>query len=166
MWTRIYAGVLAAAMLVVGFFTYYAWGWVQSIGRPADAIAGYEYASGMAWTMLCVCSIVLTFIACGVMWTKGRAWALWVTFGYFGLFVALSGFWLDGGYRQLLERSDGIDTKLWATPVIAVLLIVGAAVPVLALQYLITLLRQKFAASETPPTAVDLDVENESSRLM
>ncbi|HEY2847977.1 MAG TPA: hypothetical protein VGI80_09170 [Pyrinomonadaceae bacterium] len=148
----------------MGFFTYYSWGWLESIGKPEDAIAGYESTSGIAWTMLCVCSICLLFIACGAIWAKGRAWALWLTFAYFAVFVAIRAFWLDRGYQELLERSAGINTKAWATPVVAVLMIIGATVPVLALQYLIVVLRQKFRRAETP--TIDLDAENESSRPM
>ena len=165
MWTRIYVGVLAAAVLVVSFFTYYSWGWLESIGRPADAIAGYESGSGIDWWMLCICSIVLLFLGCAVMWAKGRAWALWLTFAYFTIFVAIRGFWLDRGYQELLERSSGIDTRVWATPVISVLMIIGVAVAVLALQYLIVVLRQKFGRAAAAPT-IDLDTESESSRLM
>lgn len=165
MWTRIYIGVLAAAALAVGFFSYYSWAWLNSIGRPEDAIAGYESTSGIAWAMLCTCSIVLIFVACGVMWARGSAWALWVTFAFFALFVAFSGFWLDRSYQELLERTAGIDTKVWATPVISVLMMVGAAVPVLALQYLIIVLRQKFNRASAPQT-IDVDADTEASRLM
>jgi hypothetical protein len=43
-------------------------------------------------------------------------------------------------------------------------MIIGAAVPVLALQYLIIVLRQKF--NRTPPPTIDLDAESDGSRLM
>ena len=114
--------------------------------------------------MLCICSLVLLFIACGVMWATGRAWALWLSFAYFAVFVALNGFWLDRGYQSLLQSTAGIDTNVWATPVISVLMIIGAAVPVLALQYLIVVLRQKLSRAAAPATGPD--TENESSRLM
>lgn len=166
MWTRIYIGVLAAAVLVVGFFTYYSWTWLESIGKPADAIAGYQNVSGVAWPMLCICTAVLLFIACGVMWSKGRAWALWLTFAYFTVFVAISGFYLDREYQRLLESTAGIDTNVWATPVISLLIIAGAAIPVLALQYLIVVFREKFNRAAHTSETIDLDAENESSRLM
>ncbi len=166
MWSRIYVGVLTAAVLAVGFFTYYSWGWLESIGRPTDAIAGYENGSGIAWWMLCICSIVLLFLACALMWAKGRAWALWLTFAYFAVFVAIRGFWLDRGYQGLLERSSGIDAKVWATPVISLLMIVGVAVGILALQYMIVVLRQKFSRVSSSSPTIDLEAENENSRLM
>ena len=155
MWARIYLGVLAAGVLAVGFFTYYSWGWLESIGRPEDAIAGYENTAGVAWAMLCLCSIVLLFLACGVMWARGRAWALWVTFAYFAAFVAISGLYLEPRYWELRQVSDGV------VSVIAVLTIAGAAVPVLALQYLIIVLRQKFHRASVQPT-IDLDAEDYS----
>jgi len=163
MWSRIYLGVLAAAILVVGFFTYYSWSWLESIGRPEDAIAGYQYTSGIAWAMLCVCSITLAFIAAGVMWTTQRAWALWVTFALFAVTLAIEGFFLDRSYRRLLESSTGIDVKLWATPVITILIMIGAAVLALAFQYSIVILRRKFYPE--PPT-IEVDPESESPRLM
>jgi hypothetical protein len=163
MWPRIYFGVLAAAILAVGFFTYYSWSWLESIGRPQDAVAGYQATSGLAWTLLCITSIVLLFMAAAVMWTRERAWALWVTFAYFAVFLAIEGFYLDHEYQQLLEQSTGVDAKLWATPLINVLTIIGAAVVTIGLQYLIVTVHRRFY----PETAaVDLDAENESSRLM
>src|SRR3954469_18789730 len=101
MWPRIYFGVLAAAVMVVGFFDYYSWSWLESIGRPEDAIAGYQNTAGIAWTMLCVTSIVLAFVACGVTWAGTRAWALWLTFAYFSIFALFEGFVLDRAYQQL-----------------------------------------------------------------
>jgi hypothetical protein len=150
MWPRIYLGVLAAAVLVVSFFTYYSWSWLESIGRPGDAIAGYQATSGIAWTMLCLTSIVLAFIAAGVTWTRKSSWALWVTFAYFAVFLAIEAFYLDPAYQQLVERSTGVDAKLWATPVINVLIILGAAVITIAFQYLIVILRRRFSPEPTP----------------
>lgn len=163
MWPRIYFGVLAAAILAVGFFTYYSWSWLESIGRPEDAVAGYQATSGLAWTLLCITSIVLLFMAAAVMWTRDRAWALWVTFAYFAVFLAIEGFYLDREYQHLLERSTGLDAKLWATPVINVLIIIGAAVVTIAFQYLIVTLKGKFYPKAP---AIDQDLDSESSRLM
>lgn len=163
MWTRIYLGVFAAAVLAVGFFNYYSWSWLQSIGRPEDAIAGYQRVSAMGWGMLCFTAIVLVFVACGTLWTTHRAWALWLTFAFFAVFVLLEGFVLDRGYQQLIERTTGIETKVWATPVISVLIVVGSAVLTLAFQYLIFLIRAKF---EPLDVQSDSGPENGSSRLM
>jgi hypothetical protein len=166
MWTRIFLGVFAAALLVVIFFDYYAWGWLESIGRPEDAISGYQYTSGIAWSMLCVTSVVLAFVACGVVWTTTRAWSLWLTFAFFSIFVLLQGFVLDRSYQQLLERSTGIETKVWGTPVISALIVLGAAVLTLALHYLVVILRPKFYPTEADPPEADDPQETESSRLM
>ena len=48
MWSKIYLAILAVAVVVMAFFTYYAWSWLQSIGQPVAAAAGYDYHSRLA----------------------------------------------------------------------------------------------------------------------
>jgi predicted DNA repair protein MutK len=166
MWTRIYLGVLAAAILVVGFFTYYSLGWLESIGKPEDAIAGYESTSGIASAMLSICSIVLVFMGVGVLWTTRRAWALWVTFAYFAVFRAVEGFYLSRGYQELVAKSSGLNPKVWATPVITLLVIIGAAAMTLVVQYVVVTMHAKFNPTHAIASSETDVPENESSRLM
>src|SRR4051812_25500904 len=113
MWRRIYLGVLAAAILVEGFFTYYSWSWLESIGRPADALAGFGYHDGVGWGLLYLTTLILIAIANGVFWTNERAWALWLTFGYFTAFILLKSFWL-GPAAFALRQEQGVATGLFS----------------------------------------------------
>lgn len=107
MWSKIYLAVLAAAVLVMCFFTFYANSWLGSIGNPNDAIAGYDYYARLSSTFLSVSFIILLILANIILWNTRRSWALWASLGYFTLFVILRVFWLEKS-RYAFQNPDGL----------------------------------------------------------
>ncbi len=95
MWNKIYLAVLAAAFLVMCFFTFYANSWLGSIGNPKDAIEGYEHYAGIGSLSLSISSVILLILANVILWNTRRGWALWTTLAYFAIFVILRAFWLE-----------------------------------------------------------------------
>src|SRR5215204_987330 len=95
MWNKIYLAILAAAVLVMCFFTFYAGNWLTSIGDPRDAIAGYEYYAGLGMTFLSISTVILLVLANVILWKTRRGWAMWTTLGYFAIFLSLRIFWLE-----------------------------------------------------------------------
>ncbi len=107
MWNKIFLGTIAFFSIVVGFFTYYSWSWLQSIGSPRTAIEGYAYNSSLGWTTFWIGTIVLLIIANIVLLKTEKAWALWTTFGFFALFVIAKYFWV--GLTALeVERQNSL----------------------------------------------------------
>jgi len=105
MWNKIYLAVLAAAFLVMCFFTFYANSWLGSIGNPKDAIEGYEHYAGIGSLSLSISSVILLILANVILWNTRRGWALWTTLAYFAIFVILRSFWLEKS-RYSLQYPD------------------------------------------------------------
>lgn len=53
MWNKVYLALLAIGILVGGFFSYYAWSWLQSIGDPRAAWEAFNYhrRAGVCFTV-------------------------------------------------------------------------------------------------------------------
>jgi len=107
MLSKIFLAALGLSVAVMSFFNYYAWSWLQSIGQPAAAVTAYEYHANLAWIALLLTSVVLLLLANAVLWTTRSAWAMWLTFLYFALFVIIKYFWLD---REFMRFSETFST--------------------------------------------------------
>lgn len=142
MFSKIFLAVLAIAVLVMAFFTYYSWSWLQSIGSPQAAIDGYQYNAGMAWLILWVFAAILLALGNAVLWTSKRSWALWATFLYFSTFIVVRYFWLERTFSDFENRRAGIE-NLSIAPIIAVSLIVLYAIIVFFNVFLVIRLQAK-----------------------
>ncbi len=94
MWNKIFVGAIAFFSVLVGFFTFYSWSWLQSIGSPQAAVEGYAYNADLGWTTFWIGTIVLLILANIVLLKTEKAWALWSTFGFFVVFVVAKYFWV------------------------------------------------------------------------
>lgn len=146
-----YLVILAVAIIVMAFFTFYSWSWLQSIGLPAAAVAGYEYHAGLAWPALWIATIALLVLGNAILWVRGRAWAMWVTFIYFSAFVIIRYFWLDQAFFQFKKTHDLFDGSFSIAPLMAVILVVIMAAIVFFDQFIVLRLRAK----TYPATAQD-----------
>lgn len=152
MFSKIYLAALGLSIAVMAFFTYYSWSWLQSIGQPAAAAAGYEYHSSLAWIALWVTSVVLLLIGNAVIWTTRSAWALWLTVIYFAAFVVIKYFWLALEFKRFSETTSSFSSG----PFIAVGLIILTA----ALVFLDSLVVVRLLA-RIYPDAKENDIEPE-----
>lgn len=157
MWSKIYLAILAIAIVVMAFFTFYSWSWLQSIGLPAAAVAGYEYHSGLAWPVLWITTIALLVFGNAILWASGRAWAMWVTFIYFSAFAVIRYFWLDQAFFQFKKTNGLFDGSFSIAPLMAVILVVLMAAIVFFDQFIVLRLRAK-----TYPAAEKNDSPTES----
>ena len=89
MLSKIYLGVLAIAIAVMAFFTYYAWSWLQSIGDPQGAWESFNYNKRTGVYVLIASTGLLLLIANIVLWMSRSAWAMWTSYIYFTVFVIL-----------------------------------------------------------------------------
>src|SRR5215203_940774 len=138
MWNKIYFAVLLAAILAMSFFTYYAHAWLQSIGNPADAFTGYQYYASLGSAFLWISSVVLLILANVLLWFSRRAWALWLSFAYFAVFVVLRTFWLEKAAYNF-QKSE----SFFFTPIVGVILIIVAGVFIFFNQFLSLRLHEK-----------------------
>ena len=86
MWKNVYLALLVIGILVAGFFAYYAWSWLQSIGDPRAAWDGYNYHRRMGIYFMAGWTAVLVIVANVVLWNTRNAWAVWASHLYFIVF--------------------------------------------------------------------------------
>lgn len=126
--SKIFVGLLTACALLVAFFTYYSWSWLNSIGAPATAIQGYKYSDDIAWVLLIGSSVILLIFGNVILWTTRRAWALWATFLYFAIFVLIRYFMVSPAFFEF-GRSNGVSGDSISTaPLLGALFVIVAAI--------------------------------------
>lgn len=168
MWSKIYLAFLGLSIAVMAFVTYYSWSWLQSIGQPAAAVAGYEYNSGVAGTVLIISGLLLLLIANGMLWATQRAWAMWVTFTFVAVFVLIRYFWLGEAFFRFKKDNGLWDGSFSLGPVMGALLVVVAGIAIFVNQFASVRLNRKMyppVAEEEirPGTESNVEPEPEAS---
>jgi hypothetical protein len=156
MFSKIYLAALATSIAVMAFFTYYSWSWLQSIGQPAAAVAGYEYHSNLAWVTLWIMSVLLLLLGNAVLWTTRSAWAMWLTFIFFAAFIVIKYFWLGREFMRFSETLSAFS----AAPIIgAGLIILMAAIVFLDKFMVVRLLAKTYPESTKTETEAEASAE-------
>ena len=156
MLSKAYIVLLALSLSAMAFFTYYAWSWLQSIGQPAAAVEGFSFHAQMSWTFLWVTATLLLALGNAVLWVTGRAWAMWVSFAYFSVFVAVRAFWLDQTLASFLAGNPAAADAIRIGPFFAAVLILLFAAITFFDQFIIIRLRAK----TYPPTQPEVESED------
>lgn len=143
MWSKIYLAVLVIFIAVMAFFTFYSWSWLQSLGNPLDAVAGFEYHSNLSWVALWLSALILLLLANGVLWASKRAWAMWATFAYLAIFLVVRYFWLGEAFFRYKKTNNMFDGSFSLGPVLGAILIVAAGVVIFANQFISVRLYRK-----------------------
>ena len=162
MWSKLYLALLGLSIAVMAFFSIYSWSWLQSIGNPSGAAAGYVYHADLAWNSLWLTTAILILVGNAVLWTGGRAWAMWITFVYFTVLAVLRFFWLDEAFVSFKKVNGLSDGGFSVGPFVAVLLIVIIAAIVFFDQFIVSRLRHKMyppTVADEPPTESKPSVE-------
>jgi hypothetical protein len=155
MWNKIYLAVLAVAVVVLCFFTFYSNSWLGSIGDPKATKDYYEFYSGLSWTILWISSLILLILANILLWKTRRGWAMWTTFLFFAVFTIVRYFWLEQTFFAF-KKSNGLwQGEFSLTPVIGVILIVIAAAVVFLNQFLNLRSNEKMY----PPVVAETDLQ-------
>ncbi|NOT48509.1 MAG: hypothetical protein HOP17_12260 [Acidobacteria bacterium] len=138
--------------------TYYAWSWLQSIGAPAATVEGYTFHSGIAWTVLLISSIVLLIFANFLLARFRRSWALWATFVYFALFVAIRYFFLEPSFFHYKAGAGLADASLSWAPLAGAIIIVLAGAVIFIDQLLVVRLRDRLYPTDDPQKLDDAEM--------
>lgn len=140
---NIYLIALGILVIPVAFLTWYAGNWLHSIGNPKAAEAEYFYYSGLGGTILIGSFILLLVMANVILWTSRRAWAIWLAFLYFSVFVFLRFWWLEGDYLDFARRNSLTESTFSLGPIIAVVLVIGVGAFVFFDQFIVLRLAEK-----------------------
>jgi hypothetical protein len=143
MLNKIYLIAFGVLVLPMAFLIYYAGSWLTSIGDPKIAQAKYFEYSGMGLTLLLGSFILLLILSNIVLWSSRRAWALWLSFLYFALFVFLRFWWLEGDYLDFARRNAFTESTFSLGPLIAVALVIGVGALTFLDQFVVLRLNDK-----------------------
>lgn len=145
----IYLAAFSIAVAVTGFFSYYAYSWLGSIGNPLDAKAGFAYHISLAWYVLWISAAFLLILANILLWQTRRSWAMWATFGFFAFFIVLRYFVLENAFFSFQQTNNLTDRNLSFSPLLGVVFVFLGATIVFFNQFLSLQMRDKMFARET-----------------
>ena len=143
MLNKIYFGLLAVAVLVMSFFTYYTNSWLHSIGSPENAATNSSFYSGLGLNFLWVSFLVLIVVANIIIWKKGKSILLWLSFVFFAIFMTLQTFWLSPTLQSFKQTNGLSDSSFSVTPIIGAITIIVLAIAVFFNQFIVFRLLQK-----------------------
>lgn len=82
MWNRVFLAALLICAIVAGFFAWYGWSWLGSIGDPTTAWQNYAYHRSMGIYATLVSTALLIVLGSVLLWVKGKGWSLWAAEAY------------------------------------------------------------------------------------
>ena len=150
MWNKIYSIAASAFFVLMAVLTYLAYSWLQSVDKPVNVVASYDYYSGIASMFLWLSSIILLVLANVVLWKTSKSWALWSTFLYFAIFILARTFWLDQSFFNFKQQNNLAGGSFSVSAFLGLILCVLAAAIVFFNQFLVTRFRNKMIAAEQP----------------
>lgn len=160
MWNKIYLIALAVAVLIMGVLTYFSYNWLQSVTKPADVVANYEYYASFYRTFLFISSLALLILANVMLWFSRQAWALWTTLAYFSVFILLETWWLNNLFLTYQKNSNLTETTFSLMGLGGTFLCVIVAVGIFFDQFLVLRMRDRIHGGAKPiePKFIDKEI--------
>ena len=144
MFTKIYLALFATAFLVILTVTFLAYSQLQSIGFPSPQIVeNFEYYDVLFKTILWISSLALLVLANVILWTNRKSWALWLTFGYFAVFILLNMWWLGDSLAFYKKQNNLSSGSFQIGGIFAAMLVVVVGIGVFFNQFIVFRLHEK-----------------------
>ena len=143
MFTKIYLGLFAIAVLVMGVLTFLCYSWLQSIGDPMVVVQNYKNYAGISWTALWIAFVTLLVFANVLLWKDGRSWALWTSVLFFIAFLVVQTFWLEKLFFEFQKVNRFNESSYFLKPFLGVTIGAMSAVGVLFTQCIAVRMRNK-----------------------
>ncbi|MDQ3800916.1 MAG: hypothetical protein M3384_15945 [Acidobacteriota bacterium] len=163
MWTKIFLVSFAAAFAVMSVLTYLPYSWLQSKGFAPNIIAGNFLSYSSAYTTgFWISLLVLLILSNVVLWLSRRAWALWLTFLFFSIFVLIQTWWLSEAYASYARQNSLPAETPFGYGILGALICVAAGVGIFFNQFLV--LRMRDSIHGAGKTTEEAAVVEESPR--
>lgn len=163
MWNKVYFALLLIGFLATGFFAWYAWSWLGSIGDPRTAWDGYLYHRSLAISTIVGWTILLLAAGTVVLWSSRSSIALWSSAVFFlvsALMVlvilnaAANTFCIENGLCEFPTRAAGV--------LITVFVTLGLVGLIVFDQYVLLRLQEKMYGGDEAETENSRSDETES----
>jgi hypothetical protein len=144
MLSKIYLALFAVAVLVILTVTFLTYTQLQSIGFPPPQIVeNFSFYDSLLKTILWISSVILLILANVILWTNRTSWALWLTFGYFAVFILLNMWWL-GDSLHFYKKQQGLsEGSFQLGGIFAALMVVIVGIGVFFNQFIVYRLHDK-----------------------
>ena len=143
MLNKIFLLILAISIIAMSALTFFSYTWLQSVDKPANVAANFDFYSGFALTFLWISSLVMLILANVLLWTNRSIWSLWTTFLYFTVFVLLNIFWLSELFFAYKKANGLTEGAFSLTGIFGAILCIVVGVGVFFDQFIVTKLRDK-----------------------
>ncbi len=160
MLNKIYLVIFAVALLIMSFLTFFCYSQLQSIGfAPAQIVQNFEYYNGTYKLVHLISSLVLLVLSNIILWSYRRSWSLWVTFGFFAIFLLVDYWWLGDMLFNYQKANNLWQGSFYIGGLFAAIFCVIIGIGIFFNQFLVLRMRDKmFDKSET---TVSIDTEAE-----
>jgi hypothetical protein len=150
MLNKIFLGLFISAVLVMGSLAVIAYFQLQSIGfAPAQVVENFLAYDRIYKTVLWVSSLILLVLANIILWTIRRAWALWLAFAYFAVFIMLNMWWLGESLVAFISQNGLADGSFQIGGLIGAILVIVAGLAVFFNQFLVLRMNDKLLPQST-----------------
>ncbi len=160
---KIYFGLLAIALIVMGVLTFLCYSWLQSIGDPASIVENYNSYAGLSWTALWICFLALVILANILMWIDRKSWALWTSLLFFVTFIIVQTFWLDKSFFAFMKSNNFTESSYFLKPFLGVTVSAVAAIGIFFNQFIVLRMRDKMFTKDEEPEADEAVETHEES---
>ena len=158
MLNKIFLLILGISVIAMSVLTFFSFTWLQSVDKPANVAANFEFYSGLALTFLWISSLVMLILSNALLWINRSMWELWTTFLYFAVFVLLNIFWLSELFFAF-KKANGLNEGAFSlTGIFGAVLCVVVGVGVFFDQFIVTKLRDKTNGMPVEPVVEDSQV--------
>lgn len=160
MLNKIYLVIFAVALLIMSFFTFMCYSQLQSIGfAPAQIVQNFESYNGLYKLIHLISSLVLLVISNIILWSYRRSWSLWVTFGFFAIFLLVDYWWL-GDLLVAYQKANNLwQGSFYIGGLFAAIFCVIIGIGIFFNQFLVLRMRDKMFDKPQPTISIESDSE-------
>jgi hypothetical protein len=144
MWTKIFLIFFAVALAAMGVLTYLPYSWLQSKGFAPNTISdNFLFYGAVFWTGFWISSLILLILSNVILWLTRRAWALWLTFLFFSVFVLIRTWWLSEAYVSYTKQNNLTAETPFGYGILGVLICIAAGIGIFFNQFLVLRMRDR-----------------------
>jgi hypothetical protein len=164
MFNKIFFGLFISAVLVMGIMAVLAYFQLASIGfGPAQIVENFLAYDRIYKTVLWISSLILLVMANVILWTTRKAWALWLTFAYFAVFIMLNMWWLGEVLADFNTRNNLTDGGFQLGGLVGAILVIVIGAGVFFNQFLVLRMQERLYPQPTETSATE--TESSAERL-
>lgn len=162
---KIFLLLFAISVLLLSTVTYLTYSQLQSNGfAPLQIISNFQFYDSWNKTLLWITSVVLLLAANLILWKNRSSWALWMSFGFFSVFVLLNMWWLSSAFINYTKDNDLSNGSFNVGGIFAAFFVVVVGIGVYFNQFIVFRLHDKmFQKQENDNHTENIETEKQTT---